>query len=259
MSGPFGDIPVVVPPSVEQRAIAEALSDADALIAALDALIAKKRDLKQAAMQQLLTGKTRLPGFTGEWETRQLGNVAVVFGGGTPKSSVAKYWDGGISWCTPTDITSAKGKYIQSTARTISSDGLKASAAHLLPKGSVLICTRATIGDVKISAGSICTNQGFKSLVCIYDINNEFMYYKILTIKNKMIEKSSGSTFLEISKKDLVGIEVKIPLCDEQGDIATVLSDMDTELAGLESQRDKARAIKQGMMQELLTGRIRLI
>ena len=260
MSGPFGSIPVVVPPAAEQRAIAAALSDADALIASLDALIAKKRDLKQAAMQQLLTGKTRLPGFAGKWEVKRLGDLAQIIGGGTPKSSVASYWDGGILWCTPTDITGTQGKYLGQTERTISAEGLKKSAATLLSPGSLLLCTRATIGELKIALAPICTNQGFKALICHPGISNEFMYYLLLTMKQAMTENSSGSTFLEISKRDLSALKIKLPRdSTEQAAIAEVLSDMDAELASLEGQLDKARALKQGMMQELLTGRIRLI
>lgn len=251
---------VSVPQSIqEQQAIAAALSDVDALIAVLDALIAKKRDIKQAAMQQLLTGKTRLPGFTGEWATKQLGDIANVVGGGTPKSSVPEYWDGGVPWCTPTDITATLGKYLSVTARTISPEGLKSSAARLLPVGALLLCTRATIGEIRIAGNPVCTNQGFKSLICNPTANNEFIYYKLSQMTPDLIEKSSGSTFLEISKKDVVGLEIRLPSIEEQSAIAEILSELDAELAALEAKRDKTRALKAGMMQELLTGRIRLL
>ena len=253
-------LPVVVPPLPEQRAIAAALADADGLIAALEGMISKKRDLKQAAMQHLLTGKTRLPGFSGEWAVKRLGEVAQIIGGGTPKSSVPAYWDGGIQWCTPTDITGTQGKYLGRTDRTISEDGLKKSAATLLPPGSLLLCTRATLGEVKIAVAPICTNQGFKSLVCHPGVSNEYMYYLLLTMKQALVEKSSGSTFLEISKRDLSALAIKLPSDPaEQTAIAEVLSDMDADLAALEAQAAKARAVKQGMMQELLTGRVRLV
>jgi len=254
------DFRVAFPPLQEQRAIAAALSDADGLIAALEGMISKKRDLKQAAMQHLLTGKTRLPGFSGEWAVKRLGEVAQIIGGGTPKSSVPAYWDGGIQWCTPTDITGTQGKYLGRTDRTISEDGLKKSAATLLPPGSLLLCTRATLGEVKIAVAPICTNQGFKSLVCHPGVSNEYMYYLLLTMKQALVEKSSGSTFLEISKRDLSALAIKLPSDPaEQTAIAEVLSDMDADLAALEAQAAKARAVKQGMMQELLTGRVRLL
>lgn len=247
------------PPRNEQRAIAEALSDADQLIEGLERLIAKKRDIKQAAMQHLLTGKTRLPGFGGEWKQRHLGEIADIVGGGTPSSSVPSYWDGGIPWCTPTDITSEPGKHLYQTARTITEAGLNASAAVLLPKGALLLCTRATIGEVKIAGVPICTNQGFKALICRNGVNNEYLYYRVLSMEAVFVGKSSGSTFLELSKKDISSIGIKLPTSEEQKAIATVLSDMDAEIAALEARRDKARQVKQGMMQELLTGRIRLV
>ncbi len=251
---------IPVPPSdAEQRAIAAALSDVDALLGGLDRLIAKKRDLKQAAMQQLLTGQTRLPGFHGEWEVKRLGEMADIISGGTPRTNEPSYWNGGIKWCTPTDITRYAGKYLTETERTISRSGLNNSGATLLPVGALLLCSRATIGEIKIAGTPICTNQGFKSLVCRPDVSNEFLYYKLLTMKQQMIERAFGSTFLEISTRNVSALDVAAPPFAEQAVIAAVLSDMDAELAALEARRDKTRALKQAMMQELLTGRTRLV
>ena len=250
---------VPLPPLPEQRAIAGVLGDVDALLGALEKLIAKKRDLKQAAMQHLLTGQTRLPGFSGEWEVRRLGDVAEIVSGGTPRTIVPTYWDGGVKWCTPTDITGTAAKYLSETERTISQAGLASCSAQLLPAGALLLCSRATIGELKIAACEICTNQGFKSLIARKGVSYEFLYYLLLTMKPQMVEKAIGSTFLEISKKDTASLEVSFPLFDEQTAIAGVLSDMDDELAGLEARLAKTRALKQGMMQELLTGRVRLV
>jgi len=253
------NVKVVLPILPEQRAIAEALGDVDALIDGLKRLIAKKRDLKQAAMQQLLTGQTRLPGFSGEWELMRLTELAEIVSGGTPKTTVPSYWTGSIRWCTPTDITSCSGKYLIETERTISISGLRSCSARLLPPGSLLLCSRATIGEVRISGSEICTNQGFKSLMCKPGISNEFLYYKLLTMKSQMIERAIGSTFLEISKKDAAMLELSIPQYDEQAAVAAVLSDMDAEIEALERRLAKTRALKLGMMQELLTGRTRLV
>ena len=248
------------PPAVpEQHAIAGALGDLDALLAALTRLIAKKRDLKQAAMQQLLTGQTRLPGFKGEWKVKRLGDVAEIVSGGTPRTSIPSYWDGGVKWCTPTDITGTAGKYLSETERTISQAGLDSCSAQLLPAGTLLLCSRATIGELKIAGCEVCTNQGFKSLIARKDVNNEYLYYLLQTMKPRMVEKAIGSTFLEISKKDTASLEVSLPAFNEQVAIAAVLSDMDAELAALERRLAKTRAVKQGMMQELLTGRTRLV
>ena len=249
---------VPVPPVPEQRAIGEALSDVDGLLGSLDAVIAKKRAVKEAVMQQLLTGKTRLPRFSEEWEVTTLGETADIKNGGTPDTRVAAYWNGSIPWCTPTDITKTTGKYLTTTERSITIAGMDSCAASLLPAGALLLCSRATIGEIRIASFPVCTNQGFKSLVCKEGISNQFLYYLIGTLTSKIAELAIGSTFLEIGKHALASIVVRLPKYEEQCAIATVLSDMDAEIDALERRRDKARALKEGMMQQLLTGRMRL-
>lgn len=193
-----------------------------------------------------------------DWEVKKLGDIAEIISGGTPKTNVPEYWNGSIKWCTPTDITKCSGKYLFETDRTISSKGLVNSSAELLPIGTLLLCSRATIGEIKIAAVEISTNQGFKSLVCKSEVSNEFLYYKLLTMKSVMLEKAIGSTFLELAKKEVASLEIDLPPLPEQQAIAQVLSDMDREITALEQRRDNTKAIKQGMMQALLTGRIRL-
>jgi type I restriction enzyme S subunit len=124
-------IPISQP---EQEAIAEALSDADVLIGSLEQLLAKKHDLKYGAMQELLTGKIRLPGFVSDWEEKRLEELADIRGGGTPSTTQSQFWDGDIRWCTPTDITALKGhKYLKDTSRWITQQGLKRSSAEVIP------------------------------------------------------------------------------------------------------------------------------
>lgn len=243
----------------EQTAIAKALSDVDSLISSLQKLIEKEKAIKQGAMQELLTGKKRLPGFSEEWSKQQLGDICNIVNGGTPSTSIAEFWNGKILWCTPTDITSCSTKYIYTTESKITESGLKASSATLLPKGALLLCSRATIGEVRIAGNTICTNQGFKSLVVHQNISNEWLYYMVHVLKSNMLEKAIGSTFLEISKKDLAELDIIVPEFTEQKAIAQVLSDMDSEIEQLEKKLAKYQQIKQGMMQELLTGRIRLV
>lgn len=254
----LGRCPIPYPALKEQTAIAEAVSDADNLIFYLQKLIEKKKAIKQGAMQELLTGKKRLPGFSGEWSKQQLGDICNIVNGGTPSTSIAEFWNGKILWCTPTDITSCSTKYIYTTESKITESGLKASSATLLPKGALLLCSRATIGEVRIAGNTICTNQGFKSLVVHQNISNEWLYYMVHVLKFNMLEKAIGSTFLEISKKDLAELDIIVPEFTEQKAIAQVLSDMDSEIELLEKKLAKYQQIKQGMMQELLTGRIRL-
>jgi type I restriction enzyme S subunit len=207
-------------------------------------------------MQQLLTGKKRLPGFSGEQEIKKLGEIATVVGGGTPSTYIPNYWNGMINWYTPTEI--GLNKYTYSSLRKITKEGLKNCSAKILPKGSILLTTRAGIGDVSILMNEGCTNQGFQSLVANDDINYEFLYYLISTLKNILIQNASGSTFLEISPNKIKQIEVKIPNLKEQIAIAAILSDMDAEIESLEQKKNKYNMLKQGMMQQLLTGKIRI-
>ena len=265
-------IAIILPPLPEQRAIASALSDVDALIEALDRLIDKKRKIKQGTMQQLLSGKKRLKGFgkskgykhteLGEipedWEVEYLNDLCNIYNGGTPSTSIPQYWDGEVAWCTPSEITRLNNKYITKTDRNITELGVKNSSATILPENSILLCTRATIGDMAINKIPMATNQGFKNLTPNYHTNALYLYYLLLTKQQKMIELSVGSTFLELSKSALCKIPLQIPPLPEQRAIASVLSDMDAEIEALEAKRNKYTKIKQGMMQDLLTGRVRL-
>ena len=255
-------IPIPLPPtSKEQEAIAEALSDVDGLLGGLDLLIAKKRDLKQAAMQELLTGQTRLPGFRGEWEVKRLDSIANIRSGGTPSTSEPRFWDGDIPWCTPTDITALNGhKYLGATTRMITQLGLKACSAEMIPAHSIVMTSRATIGECAVNIVPVSTNQGFKNFVPFTTTDADFLYYLLGMQKQGFISLCGGSTFLEIGKTQLAAYKVRFPSAKaEQTAIAEVLTEMDAELAALEQRREKTRVLKQAMMQELLTGRTRLV
>lgn len=253
---------VALPPTkAEQEAIAEVLSAADILIESLDQLLGKKRKLKQGVMQELLSYTRRLPGFTEEWQLRPLEKLADIRSGGTPSTTRPEFWDGDVLWCTPTDITGLNGvKYLTDTSRKITELGLKSSSAGLIPPNSIVMTSRATIGECAINRVAVSTNQGFKNFVPFEHVDVDFLYYLLTMQKQRFVGLCSGSTFLEIGKTQLRGYEVRIPAAkEEQTAIASVLSDMDTEIADLDAKLTKARQIKQGMMQELLTGRIRLV
>jgi type I restriction enzyme S subunit len=237
------------PTKAEQTAIATALNDADALIQKLEQLIAKKRLIKTGAMQELLKPNEG-------WEVKKLGEVADIVGGGTPSTFNSSFWNGDINWFTPSEI--GDSKYSFESSRKITNEGLKNSSARLLPVGTILLTSRASIGDASILMIESCTNQGFQSLVVKEENSNEFLYYLILTLKQVILQNASGSTFLEISPTKLKSIEIIIPKSVEQTRIAQILSDMDNEIAALEKQLEKYKMIKQGMMQVLLTGKIRL-
>ncbi len=251
------NIHLPIPPLHEQRAIAAALSDVDALLAKLDQFIAKKRDLKQAAMQQILTGQTRLPGFSGAWEVKRLRDVLTEIGdGATPSTAKSQNFGGSIAWVVIDDIKDE----IWFTRNTLTDAGLHACAAKLWPVGTLILSTGATIGEVGIAKTPLATKQGICGLVFdLEEASPVFMKFWFAFNKPMLLAKAQGSSIKEVRAPTLVQFEVLIPAVSEQTAIATVLSDMDAELAALEARRDKTRALKQGMMQELLTGRIRLV
>ncbi|TXI74246.1 MAG: restriction endonuclease subunit S [Dokdonella sp.] len=248
-------IPVRIPSPEEQKAIAAALSDVDALLGALDRLIAKKRDLKQAAMQQLLTGQTRLPGFSGKWETKLVRQLGEVVTGGTPPTEVRAHWDGSFPWVTPTDISGTRD--ISATQRQISSSGLR--CVRPLPANSVLVTCIASIGKNAILRRAGACNQQINAVVPNASHSPEFLYYSFEAGKQYLLANAGTTATSIISKKDFSELSFPMPELPEQNAIAGILSDMDAELTALEQRRDKTRLLKQGMMQELLTGRTRLV
>jgi type I restriction enzyme S subunit len=195
--------------------------------------------------------KTEVGVIPEEWGVKNICDVAEVVGGGTPSTFTQKYWNGHINWFTPTEI--GFNKYSYESLRKITEEGLKDSSAKLLPIGTILLTSRASIGDVSILKVPASTNQGFQSLIANENIDNEFLYYLISTLKNTLIKYASGSTFLEISPNKLKSIVVPIPPTRaEQTAIATTLKDADALITRLEKLIDKKRNIKQGAMQELL-------
>ena len=152
--------------------------------------------------------------FSDKWKIKKIDEIANVVGGGTPKTNVEKYWNGNINWFTPSEIGTKK--YIKTSKRKITESGLKNSSAHLIPKFSILLSSRATIGETSICLTETTTNQGFQSLIPKNSINNEFLYYLILTKKHELIRKSSGSTFLEISKKEIKQLNYEIAVLKQK-------------------------------------------
>ena len=249
-------VTVVLPTILEQRAIAGALSDVDALIGALDQLIAKKRDLTQAAMQQLLTGQTRLPGFHGEWEVKRLGEIATIATGNTPPTRDAANYGDDFLFVSPVDLGEAK--HVTSTEKKLSKKGFAIS--RRFPKDTILfVCIGSTIGKCGVAPIELTSNQQINAIFPSPNFSVDYLYYLLCTAAPK-IRSLAGEQAVPIVNKTLFSeTAVALPLLPEQTAIAEVLSDMDAELAALEQRRDKTRAIKQGMMQELLTGKTRLV
>ena len=252
-----------VPPLDEQKSIAEALSDADALIESLDQLIAKKRQIKQGAMQELLTGKRRLPGFNGEWEVKRLGSVADVIDPHPSHRAPAEV-PNGIPFLGIGDLDES-GNIIGKKLRLVDASILEEHACRYSLNDELIGLGRvASIGKVvklnKHGDGYVISptlgvirGRYAKRSYLLYALGSKFVTEQFTKIM-------SGSTRSSVGMEVLRELHIQLPPSEEeQTAIATILGDMDTELAALESRLAKARQIKQGMMQELLTGRIRLL
>jgi type I restriction enzyme, S subunit len=251
---------VPMPDVSEQRAIAAALSDVDALLAKQGQLIAKKQGLKQAAMQQLLTGQTRLAGFSGDWEVKRLEEVASFYKGkGLPKSALTP--SGNESCIHYGELFTRYPETIgEIISRTNDSRGAFLSIANdvLMPTSDVTprglakaSCVR--VNDVILGGDILVIRSDRKSVF------GSFLSYVIRHEEGQVLQLVSGSTVFHLYGSDMKKFTFSMPGLAEQTAIATILSDMDAEIVALEERQTKTRALKQGMLQELLTGRIRLI
>ena len=171
----------------------------------------------------------RFPGFEGEWEKCKLGDVAMVVGGGTPDTNNHKYWNGDIQWFTPSEI--GRDKYVTNSLRTISEEGLNKSSAKLLPIGTILLSSRATVGECSINKVECTTNQGFQSLIPKEYFSKEFVFYLMQTKRKELIRKSCGSTFLEISANEVRKIKIAVPTSKEQEKISKLLALLDERIS----------------------------
>ena len=258
-----------VPGALEQRAIAAALGDVDALLAGLDRLIAKKRDLKQAAMQQLLTGQTRLPGFHGEWETKRLSSAGKCLRG------VSYSGDADLSaHDTATTKRLLRSNNVQA-ATVVTTDAQYVNAARVSPqqiltRGDILICTANGSKALVGKAGRFDQDDGHEYTFGAFmgcfrtsasDADSTFVFYLFQTgrYRDFVNDLLAGSSINNLKPSSIDSLEFAFPPLPEQTAIAAVLSDMDTELTALEARRAKTRALKQAMMQELLTGKTRLV
>lgn len=185
-----------------------------------------------------------------DWKVVHLNKVATIVGGSTPSSFNKSYWNGNINWFTPTEV--GESKYVYKSIRKITQLGYENCSAKILPVGTIILTTRAVIGDLSILKVKACTNQGFQSFITNRLINNEYLYYRLAVLKNILLLNASGSTFLEISLNKLRNIKIPLPPLSEQNAIATALSDADALISATEKLIAKKKAIKQGAMQELL-------
>lgn len=251
---------VPIPPKQEQQAIATALSDTDELINSLGRLIAKKEAIKTGAMQELLTGKKRLDGFSGEWEERLIKDFTDGTAGGTPSTKVPSFWGGNIRWMSSGELND---KIIFDVEGRITNEGLNSSSTKMIPKNCILIGLAGqgkTRGTVAINRVELCTNQ---SIAAIYPSNkyiSEYLYYNMDSRYEELRAMSTGDGGRGgLNLTILRNFKVPFPSKEEQQAIATILSDIDSDIDALKAKLIKVKAIKEGMMQELLTGKTRLL
>jgi type I restriction enzyme S subunit len=275
----FDILEIPFPPLPEQHAIAEILSSLDDKIELNRRMNATLEQIAQAIFKQWFidfefpdgngqpyksSGGEMVESELGEiprgWEVKDIGDICKTFGGGTPKTKEPSYWeDGDIFWATPTDMTSLKSPIIFDTSRKITEEGLNKSSAKLLPIGSVLMTSRATLGYFAITKVPICTNQGFISMVCDGEVSN---YYLLHTLKNKveLIENlASGSTYLEINKSSFRSISVIIPpssLIEKFDNFVKLIYD---KIYLYESESQNLSLIRDELLPKLMSGKIRLL
>ncbi|WP_411885685.1 restriction endonuclease subunit S [Polaromonas sp. YR568] len=257
----LGLVVAPVPPLPEQRAIATALGDMDALLGGLDSLIAKKRDLKQAAMQQLLTGQIRLPGFDGEWSRTELKQLVLIPITDGPHMT-PRFYNSGVPFLSVNNLVD--NRIDLTDLRYISKVDDQIFAKKCKPRvGDVLLGKAASVGKVAIVEEEFDFN--IWSPIALVRANEEihakFLYYQLLSTDcvGQISLLTNSSSQGNIGMGDIEKLQISYPEREEQTAIAAALSDMDAELAALEARRDKTRNLKQVMLQELLTGRTRLI
>lgn len=186
--------------------------------------------------------------MTATWLDATLGDIAEIISGATPKTAVEEYWDGGIPWATPKDLSELDGAFIESTPRTLSGAGLESCAAKLLPAESVLLSSRAPIGLVAINSVPMATNQGFKSLVPDRTrADPKFLYWWLRCHRHRLEAQGNGSTFKEVSKRIVAAVKIQLPPLAEQRWIATVLDAADA----LRAKRRKALAQLKSLAQAI--------
>lgn len=250
-----------VPLASERHAVATAVSDVDALIGGLERFISKKRDLRKAATQQLISGQTRLPGFRAEWETRTLGESGKWLSGGTPSMANVDLWGGHIPWVSPKDM---KRSRLWDAVDHVSEKAI-GNGTRLAPAHSLLLVVRGMIlahsFPVARAELPLAFNQDIKALVPRDDVDSEFLLWWLTAHETLLLGITTESTHgtKRMPSDELLDVVIDLPELSEQRAIAAALSDMDAELAALEARRDKTRDLKKAMIQELLSGKTRLL
>ena len=262
--GAISETLILVPPFDEQEKIVQTLNEVQLLMTAETKVVNKIKFVKNGCLSKMFPQKDdpvpemRLPGFTAAWEQRKLSEVAEIVGGGTPSTNIPEYWDGDIDWYAPAEINDQI--YVDGSERKITELGLEKSSAKILPADkTVLFTSRAGIGKTAILRRSGATNQGFQSMVLSDETNPYFVYSMSKFIKEEAERVASGSTFAEVSGKMLGNLAFMFPTKKEQDKMGEYFSNLDHLITLHQRKCDKYSNIKKGMMNDLLTGKIRLV
>ena len=246
----------------EQEKICDVLNDIDSQLQLIGRLLDKKKQIKQAAMQELLTGKRRLPGFEGEWEARELGSLGIWRGGMTPSMQNPDYWNqGDFPWISSGDVKLSR---LSDTSQHVTAHAVSSGAAVVIPVKSIVLVTRSGILRKHLPVAFLnrpmAINQDIKALIPARDIDSCYLLHALTWAGSQILIScmKTGTTVESVEFSWLKKFTILIPSHDEQVAIATALSEMESELLDLEARKDKATMLKQGMMHQLLTGKIRL-
>ena len=247
----IGNQKIKIPEENEQEKIAKLFNILNNLLALYERKVKLLSQMKKYFLDNLFAKreypKLRFKGFTDTWEQRQLNEVADVVSGGTPATDFSEYWNGNINWFTPNEINSQI--YFSESKRKISNLGLKKSSAKLLPANrSILFTSRATIGEMGILTQDATTNQGFQSLVLHNEVIPYFIFSMKSTLKKQAIKKASGSTFLEISKREVEKLKIVIPSEKEQKKVSMLFKSIDNLFTLYKNKQQHLTEIKKTLL-----------
>ncbi|GAA8425292.1 hypothetical protein HpDR46_21340 [Helicobacter pylori] len=252
----FRNTLIPLPPLNEQAAIANILSDVDRYLCSLDALILKKESVKKALSFELLSQRKRLKGFNQNWQRVKVKDFGIIITGSTPLTQISEYWNGTISWITPTDINDNKD--IFNSERKITQKGL--DTIRMIPKNSVLVTCIASIGKNAILRVNGACNQQINAIIPNKDFNADFVYYLMENNKQYLLGKAGVTATYIISKQVFEEIDFFVPKdLDEQAAIANILSDLDHEIISLKNKKRQFENIKKALNHDLMSAKIRVL
>jgi len=252
--------PVQILPLEDQRRIAKTLDEIDEVIRFTKDIIVKYEDIRTGLALDILDSGLTFQEDTDGYQECRIGDLGSVIGGGTPSRDREEYWNGSIPWLTPGELTGIDDKFVLTSKERISELGLTASSARLVPAGSLLVTSRASIGFCALAGVDLATNQGFQNLIPDAEsVDSSFLYYLGKTLRSKMIRYAYGTTFLEIPKREFERIKVRVPPLREQRRIARILDDIADTIQANRRQLEKLRQLRAGLADDLFSGKVRTV